>query len=82
MLISDKKILNASPLHISRSVHQKHPPPPLKKIIQTWRNCHHQKIQVQNYPHCVICFQVVVVVNHCFMSLFGTKGLLSDIVLR
>ena len=24
----------------------------------------------------------VVVVNHCFTSLFGTKGLLSDIVLR
>ena len=29
---------------------------------------------------CVI-FQVVVV-NHCFTSLFGTKGLLSDIVIR
>ena len=25
---------------------------------------------------------VVVVVNHCFTSLFGTKGLLSDIVMR
>ena len=25
---------------------------------------------------------VVVVVNHCFTSLFGTKGLLSDIVIR
>ena len=24
----------------------------------------------------------VVVVNHCFTSLFGTKGLLSDIVIR
>ena len=24
---------------------------------------------------------VVVVVNHCFTSLFGTKGLLSDIVI-
>ena len=23
-----------------------------------------------------------VVVNHCFTSLFGTKGLLSDIILR
>ena len=26
--------------------------------------------------------QVVVVVNHCFTSLFGTKGLLSDIIIR
>ena len=25
---------------------------------------------------------VVVVVNHCFTSLFGTKGLLSNIVIR
>ena len=25
---------------------------------------------------------LVVVVNHCFTSLFGTKGLLSDIVIR
>ena len=25
---------------------------------------------------------VVVVVNHCFTSLFGTNGLLSDIVIR
>ena len=25
---------------------------------------------------------VVVVVNHCFTSLFGTKGLLSDIIKR
>ena len=25
---------------------------------------------------------VVVVVNHCFTSLFGTKGLLSDIIIR
>ena len=24
----------------------------------------------------------LVVVNHCFMSLFGPKGLLSDIVIR
>ena len=24
----------------------------------------------------------VVVVNHCFTSLFGTKGLLSDIIIR
>ena len=24
----------------------------------------------------------VVVVNHCFTSLFGTNGLLSDIVIR
>ena len=24
---------------------------------------------------------VVVVVNHCFTSLFGTKGLLSDIII-
>ena len=27
-------------------------------------------------------FRVVVVVNHCFTSLFGTKGLLSDIIIR
>ena len=26
--------------------------------------------------------KVVVVVNHCFTSLFGTNGLLSDIVIR
>ena len=26
--------------------------------------------------------QIVVVVNHCFTSLFGTKGLLSDIIIR
>ena len=25
---------------------------------------------------------IVVVVNHCFTSVFGTKGLLSDIVIR
>ena len=25
---------------------------------------------------------LVVVVNHCFTSLFGTKGLLSDIIIR
>ena len=25
---------------------------------------------------------VLVVVNHCFTSLFGTKGLLSDIIIR
>ena len=25
---------------------------------------------------------VLVIVNHCFTSLFGTKGLLSDIVIR
>ena len=25
---------------------------------------------------------VVVVVNHCFTSLFGTKGLLSDNIIR
>ena len=30
-----------------------------------------------------IIFKVaVVVVNHCFTSLFGTKGLLSDIIIR
>ena len=28
------------------------------------------------------CEVVVVVVNHCFTSLFGTKGLLSDIIIR
>ena len=27
-------------------------------------------------------FRVVVVVNHCFTSLFGTTGLLNDIVIR
>ena len=27
-------------------------------------------------------FDVVVVVNLCFTSLFGTKGILSDIVIR
>ena len=29
-----------------------------------------------------LLMQVVVVVNHCFTSLFGTNGLLSDIVIR
>ena len=27
-------------------------------------------------------FKIVVVVNYCFTSLFGTNGLLSDIVVR
>ena len=30
----------------------------------------------------IIAIFLVVVVNHCFTSLFGTKGLLSDIVIR
>ena len=30
----------------------------------------------------VITSSVVVVVNLCFTSLFGTKGLLSDIIIR
>ena len=30
--------------------------------------------------HCLL--SPVVVVNHCFTSLFGTKGLLSDIIIR
>ena len=30
----------------------------------------------------IVVGRVVVVVNHCFTSLFGTKGLLSDIVIR
>ena len=33
---------------------------------------------------CLLCawYNVVVVVNHCFTSLFGTKSLLSDNVIR
>ena len=27
-------------------------------------------------------WSVVVAVNHCFTSLFGTKGILSDIIIR
>ena len=30
----------------------------------------------------VFVFMCEVVVNHCFTSLFGTKGLLSDIIIR
>ena len=30
----------------------------------------------------VVVVVVVVVVNHCFTSLSGTKGLLSDIIIR
>ena len=30
----------------------------------------------------ITCGSVVVVVNHCFTSFFGTKGILSDIVIR
>ena len=30
----------------------------------------------------MIVKNVVVVVNHCFTSLFATKGLLSDIIIR
>ena len=30
----------------------------------------------------MIVVVVVVVVNHCFTSLFGTNGLISDIVIR
>ena len=29
-----------------------------------------------------VTVNLVVVVNHCFTSLFGTKGLLSDIIIR
>ena len=29
-----------------------------------------------------VTFDIVVVVNHCFTSLFGTKGLLSDNIIR
>ena len=31
---------------------------------------------------CFFSVVVVVVVNHCFTSLFGTKGILSDIIIR
>ena len=34
-----------------------------------------------NSGYCQILHQVVVV-NNCFTSLFGTNGLLSDIVIR
>ena len=42
------------------------------------------KRQKENYDvkATTIKYQVVVVVNHCFTSLFGTKGLLSDIIIR
>ena len=32
--------------------------------------------------HALMAGELVVVVNHCFTSLFGTNGLLSDIVFR
>ena len=35
-----------------------------------------------NINYGVIEDVLVVVVNHCFTSLFGTKGLLSDIIIR
>ena len=37
----------------------------------------HLVVFLRNYPN-----KVVVAVNHCFTSLFGTQGLLSDIVIR
>ena len=52
----------------------------LRGRIQTRR-------QMQDYNlynlNCLLAINmVVVVVNHCFTSLFGTKGILIDIVIR
>ena len=40
------------------------------------------RLQDEAKEGCCISGEVVVVVNHCFTSLFGTKGLLNDIVTR
>ena len=39
-------------------------------------------MMVKDMVENVMVDAVVVVVNHCFTSLFGTKGLLSDIIIR
>ena len=63
----------------------------IKTMSQDWegRNIHWPLYPLENAFYSVIwsklqhnCYGVVVVVNHCFTSLFGTNGLLSDIVIQ
>ena len=44
--------------------------------------CHLLRIKLwyMSLSKVVVTSLLIVVVNHCFTSLFGTKGLLSDIV--
>ena len=57
----------------------------LKRSIRMAKQRHYQNIfniYSGNVKKTWSMINVVVVVNHCFTSLFGTKGLLSDIIIR
>ena len=54
----------------------------MKYVYMFSEFCRHKQNELEVERGTEIHNTTVVVVNHCFTSLFGTKGLLSDIIIR